>query len=121
LTIPTRRGDSISLSGGTLLYSFRAEYTDQGGRIVLPGELAPSVGAFWDRNESLMGSLQLVGIRHPAAIANIYPGLLSAGDFHFGLYACVGYYDGFATGLSISWLPLGPGFSAGAQTSQEWP
>jgi len=68
-----------------------------------------------------MGSLQLVGIRHPAAIANIYPGLLSAGDFHFGLYACVGYYDGFATGLSISWLPLGPGFSAGAQTSQEWP
>jgi hypothetical protein len=120
LSIPTRRGDSISLAAGTHLYAVRAEYTEQGGRIILPDDLELSVGAFWDRNESLMTSFQLIGIKHPTALANVYPGLLHAGNFRFGLYACAGYYDGFATGLSISWLPLGPGFAAGTRTSQEW-
>jgi hypothetical protein len=66
-----------------------------------------------------MTSFQLIGPKHPTALANVYPGVLHTGDFRFGLYGCAGYYDGFAIGLSISWLPLGPGFSAGERTSQE--
>jgi hypothetical protein len=120
LTYPTVRGDSVSLAAGTHLYTMRAEYTAQGGRIILPADLEFSVGVFWDRNESLMTSVQLIGPRHPTALANVYPGVLHAGTFRFGLYVCAGYYDGFATGLSISWLPLGPGFAAGARTSQTW-
>jgi len=120
LSIPTRRGDSISVAAGTHLYAVRAQYTEQGARLILPDDLEYSIGVYWDRNESLMSSFQLIGPQHPTALANIYPGLLSAGNFRFGLYACAGYYDGFATGLSIAWLPLGPGFSAMTRTSQEF-
>jgi len=120
LSIPTRRGDSISVAAGTHLYAVRAQYTEQGARLILPADLEYSIGVYWDRNESLMTSFQLTGPQHLTALANVYPGLLSAGNFRFGLYVCAGYYDGFATGLSISWLPLGPGFSAGARTSQEF-
>jgi len=66
-----------------------------------------------------MTSLQLIGPKHPTLLANVYPGLLNAGPFRFGLFGCAGYYDGFAMGLSISWLPLGPGFAVGTRTSQE--
>jgi len=119
LTIPTRRGDSFSVAAGTHLYTIQPVYTEQGGRIILPDDLEFSVAAFWDRNESLMTSLQLIGPKHPTLLANVYPGLLNAGPFRFGLFGCAGYYDGFAMGLSISWLPLGPGFAVGTRTSQE--
>lgn len=119
LTVPTRRGDSFSVAAGTHLYTIRPVYTDQGGRIILPDDLEFAIGAFWDRNESLMTSVQLIGPKHPTAIANVYPGLLSVAGFRFGLYGSAGYYDGVALGLSISWLPLGPGFAAWTRTSQE--
>ena len=119
LTIPTRRGDSFSVAAGTHLYTIRPVYTEQGGRIILPDDLEFSVAAFWDRNESLMTSVQLIGPKHPTALANVYPGLLHVADFRFGLYGCAGYYDGVALGLSISWLPLGPGVAGWTRTNQE--
>ncbi|HYQ30140.1 MAG TPA: hypothetical protein VER04_23080, partial [Polyangiaceae bacterium] len=104
----------------TSLYAIRPIYTEQGGRIVVPDDLEYAVGAFWDRNESLMGSFQLIGPTHVTALANLYPGLLRVAGFRFGLYSSAGYYDGFGMGLSMSWLPLGPGFAVGTRTSQEW-
>jgi hypothetical protein len=121
LSIPTKRGDSFSFAAGTHLYTVRAAYTAQGGRIILPDDLRFSIGAFWDRNESLMTSFQLVGPKHPTALLNVYPGaLMSVAGFRFGVYGCAGYYDGVALGLSISWLPIGPGAAGWARTSQEW-
>ncbi|MEI9942460.1 MAG: hypothetical protein WDO69_35040 [Pseudomonadota bacterium] len=119
LTIPTRNGEAVSVAAGTHLYTIRPVYTEQGGRIILPDDLEFSVGAFWDRNESLLASVQLIGPKHPTMLANVYPGLLSVAGFRFGLFGCAGYYDGVAMGLSISWLPLGPGFAVGTRTSQE--
>lgn len=120
LSIPTERGDSFSFAVGTHLYTMRAQYTEQGGRIILPDDLEFCFGAFWDRNESLMSSLQLIGPRHPSVLLNVYPGLLSVAGFRFGVYAAGGYYDGAALGLSISWLPVGPGFAAWTRTAQEF-
>ena len=119
LSIPTKRGDSFSVAAGTHLYTIHPVYTAQGGRIILPGELAFAIGGFWDRNESLMSSFQLIGPKHPSAILNIYPGLLRVAGFRFGLYAGAGYFDGAALGLSVSWLPLGPGVAGWQRTSQE--
>ena len=120
VSIPTKSGDSFSFAAGTHLYTMRAKYTDQGGRIIVPDDLAFSVAAFWDRNESLMSSLQLIGPKHPAVLLNVYPGLLHVASFRFGLYAAGGYYDGAALGLSVSWLPVGPGFAGWTRTSQEF-
>ena len=119
LSIPTKSGDSFSVAAGTHLYTIRPQYTTQGGRIILPDDLEFALGAFWDRNESLMTSFQLIGPKHPTAILNVYPGLMSVAGFRFGLYGCAGYYDGVALGLSASWLPLGPGVAGWARTSQE--
>lgn len=120
VSIPTKSGDSFSFAAGTHLYTMRAKYTDQGGRIIVPDDLAFSVAAFWDRNESLMSSLQLIGPKHPGVLLNVYPGLLHVAGFRFGLYAAGGYYDGAALGLSVSWLPVGPGFAGWTRTSQEF-
>lgn len=120
ISIPTKRGDSFSFAAGTHLYTMRAEYTSQGARLILPDDLEFAVAAFWDRNESLMGSFELIGPRHPTVLVNIYPGLLSVAGFRFGLYGAAGYYDGAAIGLSISWLPVGPGFAGWSRTSQEF-
>jgi len=119
LSIPTKSGDSFSLAAGTHLYTIRPVYTAQGGRIILPDDLELSVGGFWDRNESLMTSFQLIGPKHPTALLNVYPGLMSVAGFRFGLYGAAGYYDGVALGLSVSWFPLGPGVAGWARTSQE--
>lgn len=120
ISIPTKRGDSFSFAAGTHLYTMRAEYTQQGARIILPDDLEFALAAFWDRNESLMGSFELIGPKHPTGMLNIYPGLLSVAGFRFGLYGSVGYYDGAAIGLSASWSPIGPGFAGWARTSQEF-
>ena len=120
LSIPLPRGDSLSVAAGTNLYTMRATYTAQGGRIILPDDLEVALAAFWDRNQSLMGSVQLIGPKHVTALANVYPGLMQVGDFRFGLYGCAGYYDGVALGLSASWLPVGPGVALGTRTSQEF-
>ena len=121
VSVPTKRGDSFSFAAGTHLYAIRPEYTAQGGRIILPEDLEFSIGAFWDRNESLMSSFQLIGPKHPTVLLNVYPGaLMSVAGFRFGAYGCAGYYDGVALGLSISWLPIGPGAAGWARTSQEW-
>jgi len=120
LSVPTERGDSFSFAAGTHLYTVRPQYTAQGARIILPDDLAFSVAAFWDRNESLMSSLQLIGPKHPTALVNVYPGVLSVAGFRFGLYGALGYYDGAALGLSISWLPVGPGVAGWARKDQEF-
>jgi hypothetical protein len=120
LTIPTKRGDAVSVAAGTSLYAVRPVYTEQGGRIVVPADLEYSLGAFWDRNESLLGSFQLIGPKHVTGLLNIYPGLLHVAGFRFGVYSSAGYYDGFAMGLSVSWSPVGPGFAVATRTSQEW-
>jgi len=120
LTIPMKRGNALSVAAGTSLYAIRPIYTEQGGRIVVPDDLEYSLGAFWDRNESLMASFQLIGPEHLTGLLNIYPGLLNVAGFRFGVYSSAGYYDGFALGLSVSWFPVGPGFAVGTRTSQEW-
>jgi len=120
ISIPTERGDSFSFAAGTHLYTMRAEYTTQGARLILPDDLEFAVAAFWDRNESLMGSFELIGPKHPTALLNLYPGLLRVAGFRFGLYGSAGYYDGAALGLSISWLPVGPGVAGWTRTGQEF-
>jgi len=120
ISIPTERGDSFSFAAGTHLYTMRAEYNANGARLILPDDLEFAVAAFWDRNESLMGSFELIGPKHPTALLNIYPGLLRVAGFRFGVYGSAGYYDGAALGLSMSWLPVGPGFAGWARNSQEF-
>jgi len=120
LSIPTANADSISIGVGTRMFTMTGQYTEQGGRTMIPDDLAFETGVFWDRDESLLASLIVAGPGRPRVALNVYPGLLKLGPFEFGVYAGAGYYDGVSAGLTFAWSPLGLGFAASERTSQEW-
>jgi hypothetical protein len=120
LSIPTSKTESLSLGLGTRMFTMKAEYSEAGGRTMIPDDLQLETGAFWDRDESLLASVIVAGPAHPRVAVNVYPGLLKFRGFEFGAYAAAGYYDGLSMGMTFAWSPLGLGFSAGQRTSQEW-
>jgi hypothetical protein len=120
LSIPTSKTESISLGVGTRMFTMTGQYTEAGGRTMIPDDLQVEMGVFWDRNESLLSSVTVAGPTHPRVAVNVYPGLLKFSGFTFGLYAAAGYYDGLSAGLTFAWSPLGFGFQTGERTTQEW-
>jgi hypothetical protein len=120
LSIPTSPTETVSVGLGTRMFTMQAQYTEQGGRTMIPDDLQFETGVFWDRHESLLASLIVAGPMHPRVAVNVYPGLLKVGPVKFGVYAGAGYYDGLSAGMTFAWSPLGLGFAAFEQTSQEW-
>lgn len=120
LSIPTSRTENLSFSAGTRMFTMNPRYTEAGGRTMIPDDLQPEVGVFWDRNDSLLASVIIAGPTHPRIAVNVYPGLLKFQGFTAGFFAAAGYYDGLSAGLTFSWTPLGLGFVVGERTSQEW-
>ena len=120
LSIPTTKTDSLSMALGTRMFTMQGQYTEEGGRTMIPDDLQLETGVFWDRNESLLASAIVAGPAHPRVAVNVYPGLLKFRGFNFGVYAGAGYYDGVSMGMTFAWSPLGLGFVHGERTSQEW-
>ncbi|HVO74031.1 MAG TPA: hypothetical protein VMT35_08415 [Ignavibacteriaceae bacterium] len=66
-------------------------------------------GLFWDKNNSLMASLVMSGIREAFIMADIYPGIIHLGDFSPGLWTQIGR-DGHASiGVATKWA-IGLGY-----------
>lgn len=120
LSVPISRTENISLGGGTRMFTMNPRYTDAGGRTMIPDDLQPELGVFWDRNDSLLASVILSGPEHPRIAVNVYPGLLQFQGFTAGFFAAAGHYDGLSAGVTFSWTPLGLGFGMNERTSQQW-
>jgi hypothetical protein len=75
-------------------------------------QLDGTAGFFWDRNSSLMASVLFTGPGLYNMQMNLYPGVVSFGDFSPGFYLAVGEWDGFVFGITLSQFPFGAGFSA---------
>jgi hypothetical protein len=120
LSIPTSRTESLSFGVGTRMLTMRGQYTEAGGRTMIPDDLEAEAGLFWDRNDSLLASVIVGGLAHPRVAVNVYPGLLKFQGFTCGLYGAAGAYEGLSTGVTFAWTPLGMGFATHDQTDQEW-
>jgi hypothetical protein len=72
-------------------------------------ETAWQAGLFWDKNNSLMASLVMSGIKEYFILADIYPGILQIGDFSPGLWTVIGRDNNFSFGLSTKWV-IGIGY-----------
>jgi hypothetical protein len=119
-SIPTSKTESLSFGVGTRMFTMQGQYTEAGGRTMIPDELVAETGLFWDRNDSLLASLILAGPAHPRVALNVYPGLLQFRGFTCGVYGAAGHYDGLSLGITFAWSPLGLGFATHERTSQEW-
>jgi hypothetical protein len=61
-------------------------------------------GLFWDKNNSLMASLVMSGIKEAFIVADMYPGILKIGDFSPGIWTQIGRDGHASAGLSTKWV-----------------
>lgn len=109
LSLPTKNGDSVSFGLGVGLVGLDVEPSALGRTVTHNDDKNFIVGVFWDREESLLGSLELGAPDSPNFRLNLYPGWLGRGRARVGAYAFGGRYEGFGMGVTLSWLPVVPG------------
>lgn len=100
--------NSLTVGAGRVVNKLR-DGRLRGFRKIDP-QLDGTVGLFWDKNSSLMSSILFTGPGLYNVQINIYPGVISLGDFSPGLYLAVGEWDGFVFGITFSQFPIGMGF-----------
>ncbi len=61
-------------------------------------------GVFYDRNNSLLASLVLSGVREYFCMADIYPGILRVGDLSPGIWTVIGRDGNVMFGLTTRYL-----------------
>lgn len=61
-------------------------------------------GVFWDRENSLLGSFVLSGVKEYFIMADIYPGILRIGNISPGIWTIIGRNGDVLVGLSSRWL-----------------
>jgi hypothetical protein len=66
-------------------------------------------GVFYDRNNSLLASLVMSGVKEQFCMADVYPGVLKIGDFSPGLWAVIGRNGNSVLGLTFRYF-LGTGY-----------
>lgn len=66
-------------------------------------------GIFYDKNNSLMASLVLSGVREYFCMADVYPGVLKSGSFSPGIWAVFGLNGNITFGLTTKYA-IGVGF-----------
>jgi hypothetical protein len=95
---------SISLAGGFLVEDL-VEVEPGGEQRVLQGVLTWRVGAFYDRNNSLLASLMVANVPAYRVRFNVYPGVLKIGPLSPGFF-----FSGsseWVVGVYISYVPVG--------------
>ncbi|MCK9410506.1 MAG: hypothetical protein M0R68_15365, partial [Bacteroidetes bacterium] len=100
--------NSLTVGAGRVVNKLR-DGRLRGFRKIDP-QLDGTVGLFWDKNSSLMSSILFTGPGLYNVQINIYPGVISLGDFSPGLYLAAGEWDGFVFGITFSQFPIGMGF-----------
>jgi hypothetical protein len=68
-------------------------------------ELHWNIGLFYDRENSLLASLQWSDYADNALTVNVYPGILRWGEFSPGVWALSSKRQGFVAGISTTWFP----------------
>lgn len=108
VTAPVDALHSVSLGVGPSLRGLQPRIED-GVRTMEPGgRLAWEVGAFWDRDGSLLASAIAGVIGDRSLHINVYPGLLPAlAGVQVGSFVRWGAFDGWYGGLSLATSPLG--------------
>ena len=67
-------------------------------------------GAFWDRNNSLLASVVLSGIKEYFCSIDVYPGIIKFDNFSPGLFTIIGLNGNLTFGISTKYL-IGVGYS----------
>jgi hypothetical protein len=67
-------------------------------------------GVFYDRNNSLMASLVMSGLKEQFCMVDIYPGIIKFGNFSPGIWSVIGRDGKFTVGFSTRFV-----FSLGAE------
>lgn len=93
---------TISLGGGFIGKELVDLEADKNIKTV---ELAWSIGAFYDKNNSLMTSLKISDHIDYQAVINIYPGIIKIGNFSPGLWTAIDKSGKYMIGVSTNWTP----------------
>ncbi len=99
--------ESISFAGGFLVEDL-VEIEPGGTQRVLQGVLTMRVGAFYDRNNSLLASLMLANVPAHRVRLNIYPGILRVGGLSPGFF--VSGSSEWVVGIYINLIPVGAAY-----------
>lgn len=97
-------GRAYSLTGGLVVENLIPAKLPGPGQD-LTAKMTWRVGAFYDRNNSLLTSLMLCGIADRRIKVNIYPGVVHIGPFTPGFF--LSGTKEWVAGMNISYFPLG--------------
>jgi hypothetical protein len=99
-------GDNVSIGAG--LRGMRLiDASDGNAGRKLTAQLTWNVGLFYDRNNSLLGSLFVSGISDYRVHANLYPGVLRFGRISPGLFIATSTNRRVIAGVSVNVFPIG--------------
>lgn len=71
-------------------------------------------GVFYDRNNSLLASLTMSGVKEYFCMIDIYPGIIKVGNFSPGIWTVIGRDGNLMVGLSTTYI-LSTGYEFGSK------
>lgn len=100
---------SLSAAAGIRISSVSSTFDERAITLVT----RPTVAVFWDRNQSLLASVQVSDVQDYFVHVNVYPNAIVRSDPGFGLWTAVGRDGATVYGLSVAGsFGLGVGFSS---------
>lgn len=102
ISVPLGNGDEISFGAGARGKNL---YDIDRRRWIKSLVLVWAGGIYWDREGSLMASLQMSGQQDQTVTANIYPGVVDVEPFGLGLFASWGNTGGWSAGITLRATP----------------
>lgn len=95
-------GESLSLVAGLRA---RDVFQAEDNPLRLTANLTWSASLYYDRNNSLLASLEFSGISSNLITLNVYPGVVHVAGWSPGLWGTVTTDGGFMAGIAARWLP----------------
>ena len=102
--------DNISFGAGAIvnkLIDRKLVKSKTFAKYVAPETIDGAVGAFYDRDHSLLASLIITGPVYYNARMNVYPGWLKFNNFSSGLFVGLGELDKIQVGMTFIAIPIG--------------
>ena len=97
--------DAISFSAGAVVAKLTPN-EEYDSRFIIPN-LDYAVAIFYDRNNSLLGSLTLFGPKFYNLRLEIFPGLIGFKNYKPGYFIGIGEMDNFQIGITFPPIPIG--------------